>query len=248
MSLKKRKESFLTKALGFLLDFLAPKRCPGCGRFVYGDGPASGWCPKCWKSLPWIGPSVCEVCGIPIYGTICQDCLVSEPPFSKLRAACSYEGVIADAVINLKFHHNLSLLDSLSSVLNHCMEEYFRNDTPDIIVPVPLHQKRLMERGFNQSLLLGERLARKRGVRFLRDIVMRERYTVPQVRLSGVERRKNLRNAFKIKPDAINEIQDKSVLIVDDVITTGTTIKEIAKVLKNSGAARVMGIAVARSI
>ncbi len=203
---------------------------------------------ECWKSLPWIGPSVCRICGIPIYGALCQDCLIMKPPFSKLRAACSYEGVLAEAIIDFKFHHNLGLIGSLSSILNYCMEQFFKDDIPDVIIPVPLHHKRLMERGFNQSLLLGERLARERKIRFVRNAVMRERYTIPQVRLSGAERRRNLRNAFRVKPEAVREIQDRSVLIVDDVITTGTTIKEVAEVLINSGARRVMGIAIARAI
>ena len=174
--------------------------------------------------------------------------MIDTPPFSRLRSACVYEGIIAKSVVNLKFYNKLSLVRPLASVLSQCVYSFFQNEKIDAIVPVPLHPKRLAERGFNQSVLIAKELTRGLNIPFLKNGVERVRYTVPQVKLSGKERRRNLRRAFKVPASRVDQIADRTILVVDDVVTTGTTIVEIARTLKRAGAGQVFGVTVARAL
>lgn len=238
------------------IDFLAPPRCPSCEDIVWSSKPKF-WCPSCWEnSIPWLNKPFCTKCGTPFRvfpdrisqdNGFCSECLSDPPEYDMIRSACLYEGIVTKLIVNLKYRKWLFYVPPLGEILEKAFLTWFSEEHPDFIIPVPMHIQRLKDRGFNQSLLLAKELAKKVKIPCKHNIVMKVRNTTPQTKLNRTERKRNLRQAFIVSESAKVYIKDASVLIVDDVITTGTTILECAKVLKKAGAARVIGISVARS-
>ncbi|SFN10340.1 ComF family protein [Thermodesulforhabdus norvegica] len=240
----------LSGIVGLVVEVLAPQPCPGCGVFGHGRG---GWCESCFENLPWFAGSFCRRCGRPLglspgglTPPLCGDCF-NEPPFDNVRSACFYEGVVAELIVRFKYSRALYLLNPLGEILLEGFRRHFGNEAFHFITPVPLHRERLKERGYNQSALLAGFLAKRTGIPVNPKAVIRRRNTIPQVKLSGRERRNNLIGAFAVSERALEQIRGRSILLIDDVVTTGTTLVETAKVLKRAGAARVCGLTVARS-
>lgn len=246
MDLKKT----LSKIAAFLTEVFAPHPCPGCGGFNHEYGV---WCRGCFESLPWLRDPFCRRCGRPLrlspkaaISPLCGDCF-TEPPFDEIRSACLYEGVVAELIVRFKYSRALYLLTPLGEILLEGYLRHFGNESFHLVIPVPLHRERLRERGYNQSALLAGFLAKRRGFLVNPRAVVRKRNTIPQVKLSGRERRNNLKGAFAVPQREVNLIRGRSILLIDDVVTTGTTLVEVAKVLKQAGADRVCGLTVARS-
>jgi ComF family protein len=160
------------------------------------------------------------------------------PLFSKVLSYGLYEGVLQEAISQLKFHS----VKRLSKPLGRLLLSF---DLSGIngIVPVPLSMKRLRERGFNQSLLIARIVSKEKGIPMLIDILLKEKETPPQTGLSAKERLSNLKGAFEVK----GNIEGMRLLLVDDVMTTGATITECAKVLMKAGAKEVIALTLARS-
>ncbi|RWX49947.1 comF family protein, partial [Candidatus Electrothrix marina] len=166
---------------------------------------------------------------------------------TKARSSFLYQEPISSLLLQLKFNHNLTGLASLAALTKETPALVDLNK-PDLILPIPLHIQRLRERGFNQSLLLARACFPewRKKIRF--DLLRRNRHTVPQTRLSGTARRNNLHQAFSLeKPDHVQEVKGKNILLVDDVFTTGSTLHECAKVLLEAGAGEIEAFTVARS-
>jgi ComF family protein len=153
-----------------------------------------------------------------------------------------YQGVVAEALQRFKYHGDINLAGILGSFWKRISLE---GNTFEAIIPVPLHSTRLRERGFNQSLLLSRSLGKIYKIRVLSNALRRIRNTVPQVDLGLSERARNVRGAFVVSRPG--EIKDKHLLLVDDVFTTGATVRECAKVLKKSGAKSVFVLTLART-
>jgi ComF family protein len=207
------------------------------------DNP--GLCPDCAREIKWIGDPLCPRCGRPFpKGTdshLCSDCLRQKHHFDWCRAVVAYQGVMAEAIQRFKYHGEIQLADSLGWFWKKMVLE----DLPiEAIIPVPLHPSRLRERGFNQALVLGRILGRILDKRVLSKGLRRIRNTVPQVQLDHSQREKNVRGAFTVRET--REIGDKNILLVDDVLTTGATVNECAKVLKKAGARQVFVLSLAR--
>jgi len=173
---------------------------------------------------------------------------MEEPPFEELRSACFYEGCIAEAIKGFKFYGRLSCLYPLVGLLDECYRWHFQDKDIHLVVPVPLHRKRLISRGFNQSALLAGWLSKRLQLACGKNVLVRVKNTVPQVKLSGKERRRNLRRAFALSDKGLVAVKDRNVLVVDDVVTTGTTIREVARVLGEAGARKVYGVSIARAL
>ena len=172
------------------------------------------------------------------YAEICMKCLKKAPPFSKVMNYGLYEGSLAEAINQLKFHGLKRLAKPLGRLLLS-----FDLSGMDGIVPVPLSIKKLKERGFNQSLLFARVISRDKKIPLLMDILFKKKETPPQTRLSGKERLSNLRNAFIVKGD----VRGLRLVLVDDVMTTGATVTECSKQLMNAGAKEVVVITLART-
>ncbi len=173
-----------------------------------------------------------------VYAEICSQCLKKSPPFSKVFNYSIYEGVLAEAINYLKFHKLKRLAKPLSKFLIN-----FDFNGLDGIVPVPLSKNRLVERGFNQSLLFARAISKEKKIPLLIDNLIKIKDTSPQTGLSGKERRLNLRNAFSVK----GNIKGLRLLLVDDVMTTGATVTECSIQLIKGGAKEIIVLTLARA-
>ena len=168
---------------------------------------------------------------------LCSDCLQGDGHFTKARSFAHYEGLMADLISRFKYRGASRLAKTLGTLLADYSHAGFSFLDYGVIIPVPLHARRLRQRGYNQSLLLARTIARRHAIPLDYTSLRRIRPTQPQTELSGLQRQTNIRGAFAVrKKDAVNE---KNILLIDDVFTTGATVEECAYVLLKSGAKRV---------
>lgn len=203
-------------------------------------------CAGCLADLPRLGPA-CPHCGEPTPGgRVCGACVRRPPPFDYLRAPFRYQLPVDWLVAGLKFERRLNHGRLLAEVLrDHWVPG---DDTlPDLALPVPLHPARLRERGFNQTIELFVPLLADLGVALERGAVERTQPTVAQAGLHAGARRRNVRGAFRLAVDA-GRVAGRHVVILDDVVTTGSTVAELARVLRRAGAARIGVWALARTV
>lgn len=241
--------SFLHEGIQALQELLFPARCLGCEEQLASARPPL-LCPDCLGSVTAISPPLCTGCGIPLLSgenRLCLTCLDTSFSFTKTQSSFLYQEPIRTLVLQLKFSHNLNGLASLAALAKETPAILDINE-PDLILPIPLHIQRLRERGFNQSLLLARTCFPQWRKKIRHDLLRRHRHTVPQTRLSGKARRTNLKKAFCVKKShSLQEVKGKSILLVDDVFTTGSTLHECAKVLLEAGAGEIEAFTVARS-
>lgn len=218
---------------------LYPPRCALCGQ-AGADG--CDLCPECLTDLPR-NATPCHRCGIPLSdgANLCGPCSHKPPPFDYSTIPFRYGPPLDYLLQQLKFHQRLHLAPLLGNLLAKAIAT---RDTPlpELILPVPLHRTRLRERGYNQALELARPIAKQLAVPFASDRIKRLRHTAAQTSLQGKERRKNLRGAF-----VITDKLPRHVTILDDVVTTGTTVTELAKTLKRCGVEIVEIWAIARA-
>jgi ComF family protein len=232
-----------------LLDLFFPIRCAGCGDAGMYAGE-SRWCQTCRESLAWVGSPLCPCCGTPFLDSpaspdhLCGDCLNGAFHFDSARSAVLYGGVVRERIHQLKFGGKLHWTPPLAELLERAWRSDATQQSVDVIVPIPLHIRRLRQRGFNQSALLARELGRRVELPVRFDVLDRTRWTDPQTRLKRNARLENVKGAFEALRPA--RLEGRSVLLVDDVFTTGTTISECARVLKKAGAAEVHALTAAR--
>lgn len=211
-------------------------RCLLCGA----PSPARGLCPGCWTDLPWMTGPVCRCCAHPLPAPgLCGRCLADPPHYDGVIAACRYEFPLDGLIQACKYGGQLAAAGALAAVLGDR-----RPQRPDLIVPMPLSAQRLRERGFNQALELARSVVRVTGVPVDAALCVKTRDTPPQTRLPWKARRKNIRGAFVVQ----GSLAGRHVVVVDDVLTTGATLSELARNLKHAGAATVTGWVVARTV
>ncbi len=219
---------------------LLPAACWHCRTFLSLSSPSRFLCPRCERLLPWVNPAqVCSRCGLPQTGTFCSACAVHPGPLDAVQAACAYEEPVRSWVVRFKYGGH----DALAPLLAALLQATWRRASAEteVLIPVPLHPSRLRFRGFNQSLLLAQHL--KASTLSLKPHwLQRSRPTRPQVELSGVARQQNPKQAFVARP----EVAGQSIWLVDDVMTTGATLQEVARTLKAAGARKVQALVVAR--
>jgi len=224
-----------------------PPSCTFCGSARTECAP--GLCTTCLGSIRRVSKPFCAQCGLPTPGLslqesgLCGRCLSKPPPYRKARYGLYYEGPLRDALISFKFHGALDIGRDLSHFMAEAFRNRFSGDEFDFIIPVPLHRRRLVRRGFNQAIVLSGHLSAGAGLPLERSALLKIKDTPPQVGLSRAQRVANLRNSFAVK-DA-DRIRGKKILLVDDVATTGSTLAEAAKTLMKGGAATVSALALA---
>ena len=226
--------------IDFIQSILFPNRCPLCSGPL---GPRMALCPACQQELPYIR-SACPVCALPVTdpaGRPCGRCIRQPPPFTASVVPLRYEPPYSRLIGDLKFHHRLHLAEVLS--LLFCASLPPEVSKPDLLIPIPLHPRRLRERGFNQSLELGRRIAGEIGLNIDWRSLRRIRATPPQSRLDKRTRRANLRSAFA----ADGRVSGRHIALFDDVITTGATVTAASQALLRAGAERVDVWALART-
>jgi len=224
-------------------DWLLPRLCPACGGRA---GARRELCPGCEKNLPVV-QHACPRCAIlfehPDTHGECGACQKHPPAFAHTVALYRYAPPVDHFIRELKFHQQLGLARLLGDQLaRRCLTETPR---PDLIIPVPLHRARLRERGYNQALEIARPLAHAFGVPLDFRSLLRVRATAPQTGMTVKARRKNLRGAFALRNGAA--VQDMHVALVDDVMTTGSTVQAAATCLRAAGAAEVDVWVIARA-
>ncbi len=237
------------RVLDACTQLLWPPRCAACSvRIIDADSePGHGvFCPACAPSLMFVSTPFCSTCGLPYGGTgsdhLCASCIADPPPFQKARAAVLYGGAVAQAIQRFKYGPTPELARPLCRLLGSVIDKM---TTPEIVIPVPLHTKKLYARGFNQSALLARPLARALGAPIRPELLRRIRDTQSQAGLSRKERVTNLEGAFAAHRPV--KIENKKVLLVDDVITTAATVRAASQTIIEAGAQTVEVIALARA-
>jgi len=241
--------------LSALIDLIYPPVCLLCGEFLWDDpvlifDHRIDFCKSCLSFFKRITGPVCPSCGRPYpvnsgSDHLCEKCITSPPVYDMITAPFVFEGPIKDAIHALKYGGKSHYAKSLGPVLGQFVSENLYIAQPPIVMPIPLHHKRLKERGFNQSLLLAKYVTKQIDGELDFLSLVRVRSTEPQTRLNREERLKNLKGAFDLRRPT--PVKDRVIVLVDDVATTGTTFNECARVLKRAGATEVLAIALARA-
>jgi ComF family protein len=228
------------------LPVLIPSSCALCG--ASGDETL---CSGCRRQFFEHDGCRCLQCALPLTGpATCGDCLAQPPAFDATVAAVDYAPPVDQLVLALKFGSRLALAPLFAEMLRDALlrTRMAQHGLPALLTAVPLGRRRLEERGFNQALEIAKPLSRLLGVRLAPRLVVRSRDTRAQAMLHPDERQKNIRDAFIIPDHAIDLVRGQHVGVVDDVITTGETLNELAVVLKRFGALRVTNFAFARTL
>lgn len=232
-----------------LLDIFFPPLCHICKGHLADAGDIHV-CAPCLDKLQFINSPLCTVCGVPFVTEggadhPCGPCIIHPPPHTAARSALFFEGGVQQLIHHFKYEHNVRLRRPLGLLTARHLAGFVAEVKPDLLLPVPLHRKRLRWRGYNQAVLLGEILAREWGVPLQRDNLRRIRWTEPQTHLAAAERARNVRGAFAVRNRDV--LAGKRVILVDDVFTTGSTVEECAATLQRAGVAAVYVVTVARA-
>jgi len=224
-----------------------PPRCPSCDDLV---DQQHNFCVPCFQQLQHISEPLCHACGIPFAvpmgeGALCPTCIAEPASYDHIRAPLVYNEASGPVIRALKFHDRYTGLHRSVHMMRAALGPLA--DTVDMVVPVPLHWRRLAQRRYNQSALLAFGLARSMNAPCQPKVLKRVQATQPQARLSRAERLTNVKHAFAAVQHYYAALQNKTVLLVDDVVTTGATVNACARVLKDAGAARVLVVALART-
>lgn len=256
---------FLQRVPKAFLHAIFPPKCLLCSVYYDSRQATNGWdasyalsditapyfCGSCREDLTPIVSPFCSKCGVPFVSRegdnhTCSECLLEEKHFRKARAFGVYDGGLLGAIHLLKYGKRASLFQPLSALVRETFFQFWDMSTIDLLVSVPLHVKRLRERGFNQSHLLVRRWAKREGIPFDGLTLCRNRWTKPQTTLSRTERQKNIKGAFSLRPS--DRIKGRKIVLVDDVYTTGATVNECARVLMKGGAEFVDVLTLARAV
>ncbi len=232
------------------IDILLPPRCPVTGEIVDVQAMISS---EAWAKLDFISAPLCQCCGIPFGfdsqsdegdGGLCLSCLENQPPFTTARAALIYNDCSRDLVLGFKhgdkMHNAPSFVPWLMRVAKEMIEQ------SDYLIPVPLHPKRLVARRYNQAAIMAQALSKSCGVEHLPMALQRTRSTPSQGHLKTEERAKNVKKAFDVTPAHRLALKGKTVILIDDVYTTGATVNECTQTLLKYEVAQVHVLTLAR--
>ncbi|MGV3573827.1 MAG: ComF family protein [Devosia sp.] len=231
-----------------LLDQLYPPACAACGVPI---AEGVGLCAKCFAGLQSITAPLCPVLGLPFEVALGPDAFSAEaladpPPFARARAAVRYGEVAQSLVTRLKYGDRTELAQFCARLMASAGHEFWA--ARPLLVPVPLHPSRLRFRRYNQSYLLAKALGRELGLDVDPFLVRRHKKTRSQIGLSGDGRARNVQGAFSAHPDALVRIRGRRVVLIDDVYTTGATVKAVARTLLRNGANEVDVLTFARVV
>lgn len=231
-----------------IADVIYPPACLGCSDILQPE-KEKYFCGACQEKIKYLNESICPVCGIafldsPAGNHLCGHCLEQRPYFSIARAVAAYEKVILEAIHRFKYGRDLSTGSILASFMADFQFPDFDYRNYSLIVPVPLHIKKLRQRGFNQSVILAQALKKKWQIPLNYFLLKRSKSTLTQTGLHKKEREKNIKGAFAVTDTKAAE--EKNIILIDDVYTTGATVNECAKTLRKAGAKDIAVLTLAR--
>ncbi|MEQ8710200.1 MAG: ComF family protein [Rhodospirillales bacterium] len=230
------------------LDLLLPPRCASCGGLI--DG-AHLLCITCWRSIRQIAPPLCASCGFPFdfdagADARCADCLAEPPAYHQARAALVYDDASRPAILSFKHGDRTDSVFTLARLMMQAGREQIM--AADLLVPVPLHHRRLFIRRYNQSALLAQAIGRLMSRPVLLDALHRHRATASQGRLGRRQRQRNVAGAISVPDTRRGAVAGKRILLIDDVMTTGATVSVCARALRRGGACQVDVLTIARVV
>lgn len=230
-------------------DIFFPKRCLACDKGL-SEGQVVSFCRPCRQNIRLIREPYCTVCGKPFEKSagkshLCSYCINHTWHFARARGVLCYQGPIAAAVKLFKYSSKMYGLETFTVLIREYRWDHPIPE-PDLILPVPLHPKRLRQRGFNQALVLSRNFFPEYKKIIDPFVLERHQSTQPQTGLSAAARRRNVRNAFRVKNPG--KVHNKKILLVDDVFTTGATVNECARVLKKNKASKIEVFTFARVV
>lgn len=233
-----------------LIDAILPPRCAFTGNLVDSQGMIA---PEAWAGLSFITVPNCHNCGMPFEfapsagaAMQCAACLTDPPEFSMARSALAYDDASRGFILGFKHGDQTEAVVTMVPWLRAAGADFW--DAADMIVPVPLHRWRLLRRRYNQAALMGRAMARAMGKGFIADAMLRTRATPSQGHLKADQRKKNVSKAFAVNPKRKGAMAGKSIVLIDDVYTTGSTVRECAKILLEGGAKQVFVLTLARVV
>lgn len=241
------------------LDTILPPRCVVTGEMVDRQGMIS---PAAWAELDFINDPICDKCGVPFGfelsglaevagfetegGIHCMQCLDYPPPFETARAALKYNDASRDMILGFKHadqtHAALAFVPWLKMAGQGMMED------ADAFIPVPLHRWRLLKRRYNQASIIAHYMSKETNIPVLHQALTRTRATATQGHLNFKERRKNVKKAFAVNEKYAASVKGKTLILIDDVYTTGSTVKECTKALMKAGAKKIHILTLARVV
>lgn len=229
-----------------ILDLLLPPRCISCTEQV---GSTDSLCAECWRSLIFLGAPQCACCGLPFAydmgaNALCGACARERPNYDHARSALRYDDGSRGLVLAFKHGDRLHGVPAFAEWMRRAGADVL--DGADLLIPVPLHWTRLIRRRYNQSALLAQAIARKTHITYAPDWLVRRRRTRSQGEFGPLGRRRNVESAFRLNPR--RSVKSMHVVLIDDVLTTGATVEECARVLRRAGARRVDVLTLARSL
>jgi ComF family protein len=242
--------SVLAPLAARLLDLFYPRRCFVCGADLEPDGDALV-CDEHRKQIILVEDPMCDRCGLKMFAQatgelLCDECRSTTRHFDRAFSATLYNEAMTALVHRYKYGMRQYLARPFARWMIDFARRHINTIDLDAIVPVPLHWRRFQYRGFNQAVALARPLSREFGLPVVKHVLRRRRHTVPQVELGPRERRQNIKDAFAVRPPG--RVAGQRLLLVDDVYTTGATINECARVLREAGAASVIAFTLTRPI
>jgi len=236
------------KIVNKFLNLVYPPLCIACRDNTY---YVRNLCSKCWSGIDWITKPHCEVCSLPfeyeVEGEmVCGNCLQNKPHFDKMRCAFLYNDVASKIISSFKYGDKTYPHKTYSNWMYQAGKDLW--DDVDYICFVPLSFRRTVVRKYNQSAILAKDLSKITNKEIFFDLINRVQHVVPQASLNKNERVKNVKGIFSVDKKYLKKIEGKTVIIIDDVTTTGATLNECAKVLKKNGVGRVYALTMAKTL
>lgn len=237
---------------GRLIEWLLPARCPLTGEDVETQGMIS---PTAWATLRFVADPQCRSCGTPLTiadpeaqndNLACADCLTDPPPFDSARSSLVYDDASRKLILGFKHADQTYAVKTFVPWLARAGTDFWPADP--LLVPVPLHRWRILRRRYNQAAILALGLARETNLTCIPDLLHRTRATPTQGHLKAKDRVQNVRKAFRINPKHTEKIKSRPIVLIDDVMTTGATVRECAEVLLKAGASSVNVLTIARAV
>lgn len=235
--------------MGQVVDTFFPANCPACGDAVTDP---HALCAACWGKMEFISEPMCHHCGLPFeyhvgeHG-ICGECMAAPPAFTRARSVFKYNDLSRSQVLAFKFHDRTQLAPLFGQWLAQASSQAFIAQC-EMIIPVPLHYRRLVARRYNQAVLLAQALARHVQLPVHSHLLLRRKATTPQSGLSRAGREANVRGAFTVPKQLRPQLRGKKVLLIDDVMTTGATLSACARALHDAGVVDVYVLTLARTV
>ena len=237
----------IKKNIKVIIDLIFPKKCIICDK----HDCQNEICTECWVKIKFISQPSCFICSTPFLyeeekEAICAPCIVNKPNYDRAIAILEYDDASKKIIHKFKYNDQLHILNYIVNLMTNIGKEIFNNI--DMIAPVPIHKYKLLKRGYNQSALIAMNIASRKNLPYLPQLLIKSKNTIAQTGLKKSQRISNISNSFKLNHKFYANLAGKNILLIDDVITTGSTINECSRVLKKEGANKIFVLTLAKKI